>query len=64
MPPNIYAAATSAYGLPIVAKGDDGKLNHVEKGQPGAAFMPAPNLSEAPRRRLSRRQYLLRPRPD
>jgi hypothetical protein len=41
VPPNIYAAATSAYGLPIVAKGDDGKLNHVEKGQPGAAFMPA-----------------------
>ena len=41
VPPNIYAAATSAYGLPIFAKGSDGKLNHVGKGQPGAAFMPA-----------------------
>ena len=41
VPPNIYAAATSAYGLPIVATGADGKLDHVEKGQPGAAFMPA-----------------------
>ncbi|MDR3419701.1 MAG: hypothetical protein P4L80_00400, partial [Xanthobacteraceae bacterium] len=41
VPPNIYAAATSSYGLPIVATGADGKLNHVEKGQPAAAFMPA-----------------------
>ena len=40
MPPNIYAAATSAYGLPIVAPGADGKPRHVEKGAPQASFMP------------------------
>lgn len=40
VPPNIYAAATSAYGLPIVAPGPDGALRHVDKGAPQAAFMP------------------------
>ena len=40
MPPNIYAAATSAYGLPIVAPGPDGKPRHIEKGVPQASFMP------------------------
>jgi hypothetical protein len=39
-PPNIYAAATSAYGLPIVAPGPDGKPQHIKIGAPGAAFMP------------------------
>jgi len=39
-PPNIYAAATSAYGLPIVAPGPDGKPQHVQAGAPGATFMP------------------------
>ena len=38
-PPNIYAAATSAYGLPIVAPGADGKPQHVPAGVPNAAFM-------------------------
>ncbi|MGP8120309.1 MAG: hypothetical protein ACLP8B_07245, partial [Xanthobacteraceae bacterium] len=40
MPPNIYAAATSTYGLPIVAPGPDGKPRHIEKGVPQASFMP------------------------
>lgn len=40
-PPNIYAAATSAYGLSIVASGADGKPEHVRLGAAGAAFMPA-----------------------
>lgn len=39
--PNIYVAATSAYGLPIVAPGPDGKPQHVKTGAPGATFMPA-----------------------
>jgi len=39
-PPNIYAAASSAYGLPIVVKTPDNKIEHVVKGQPGAYFMP------------------------
>ena len=39
-PPNIYAAATSAYGLPIVAPGPDGAPVHVPKGAPNATFMP------------------------
>ena len=34
-PPNIYVAATSAYGLPIVVGSDRAKV-----GAPGAAFMP------------------------
>ena len=39
-PPNIYAAATSAYGLPIVAPGSDGKPGHIKTGAPNATFMP------------------------
>jgi hypothetical protein len=39
-PPNIYAAATSAYGLPIVAPGSDGKPDHIKTGAPNATFMP------------------------
>jgi hypothetical protein len=39
-PPNIYAAATSTYGLPIVASGADGQPAHVKTGAPNAAFMP------------------------
>ena len=39
-PPNIYAAATSAYGLPIVAPGSDGKPDHIKIGAPNATFMP------------------------
>ncbi|WP_156164619.1 hypothetical protein [Bradyrhizobium sp. LTSP885] len=39
-PPNIYAAASSAYGLPIVAPGADGRAEHVARGAPKAAFMP------------------------
>ncbi len=38
-PPNIYVAATSVYGLPIVAPGADGAPAHVKSGAPGAAFM-------------------------
>jgi hypothetical protein len=39
-PPNIYVAASSAYGLPIVALGPDGQLRHVRFGAPNAEFMP------------------------
>jgi hypothetical protein len=39
-PPNIYAAATSAYGLPIVAPGPDGQLQHIKRGAPNAIYMP------------------------
>ena len=39
-PPNIYVAATSAYGLPIVAPGADGQPLHVKGGAPNASFMP------------------------
>jgi hypothetical protein len=39
-PPNIYAAATSAYGLPIAAQGPDGKLRHLKLGERRAIFMP------------------------
>lgn len=39
-PPNIYAAATSAYGLPIIAPGPDGQPHHIKTGVPNAAFMP------------------------
>jgi len=38
-PPNIYAAATSAYGLPIVAPESDGKPDHIKIGAPNATFM-------------------------
>ncbi|HYA72279.1 MAG TPA: hypothetical protein VEF36_03880, partial [Roseiarcus sp.] len=39
-PPNIYVAATSAYGLPIVAPGAGGASVHVRTGVAGARFMP------------------------
>ncbi len=39
-PPNIFVAATSAYGLPIVVTGADGQMKHARKGQAGAQFMP------------------------
>ncbi len=38
--PNIYAAASSAYGLPIVAPGADGQPEHIQVGAPHATFMP------------------------
>jgi hypothetical protein len=38
--PNVYAAATSAYGLPIVAPGADDQAEHIALGAPKAAFMP------------------------
>jgi hypothetical protein len=38
-PPNIYAAATSAYGLPIVLPGSGGTLTRTHQGAPGAVFM-------------------------
>jgi hypothetical protein len=40
-PANIYVAATSAYGLSIVAPGSDGKPQRVRSGTKGAAFMAA-----------------------
>ena len=40
-PPNIYLAATSAYGLPIVAPGaGGGSSDRARKGAPNATFMP------------------------
>jgi hypothetical protein len=39
-PPNIYVAASSSYGLPIVAPGPNGRVLHVRSGAPNAAFMP------------------------
>jgi len=38
--PNIYVAATSAYGLPIVAPGPAGGLARVRQGTSNATFMP------------------------
>jgi hypothetical protein len=38
-PPNVYVAATSAYGLPIVSPGPDGQPSHIRVGAPGATFM-------------------------
>jgi hypothetical protein len=38
--PNIYTAASSAYGLPIVAPGSDGKPQHIQAGAPNATLMP------------------------
>jgi hypothetical protein len=39
-PPSIYAAASSVYGLPIVAPGPDGQPLHVKIGASNATFMP------------------------
>jgi hypothetical protein len=40
VPPNIYAAATSAYGLPIVVPGGEGVPERVRRGASNARFMP------------------------
>ena len=37
---NIYVAASSVYGLPIVAPGADGQSEHIQLGAPKAVFMP------------------------
>jgi hypothetical protein len=39
-PPNIYVAATSAYGLPIVVADAGGALMRAKAGAPNARFMP------------------------
>ncbi|MGP0107109.1 YncE family protein, partial [Rhodoblastus sp.] len=39
-PPNVYVAASSAYGLPIVAPKSGGGLIHIRLGAAGAVFMP------------------------
>jgi hypothetical protein len=39
-PPNIYLAATSAYGLPIVVPGPGGAPVRAKQGGPNASFMP------------------------
>lgn len=38
-PPNIYLAATSAFGLNIVARARDGSLERRKKGGPGSSWM-------------------------
>ena len=40
VPPNIYAAATSAYGLHVVRPGSNGLLTHARVGLPNTTFMP------------------------
>jgi hypothetical protein len=39
-PPSIYAAASSSYGLPIVAPGPGGQPQHIKVGAANATFMP------------------------
>ena len=39
-PPNIYLAATSAYGLSIAVPDASGQLKRVQRGQAGAQFVP------------------------
>jgi hypothetical protein len=39
-PPDIFVAASSAYGLPIVVADPDGQLKHLRGGRQGARFMP------------------------
>jgi hypothetical protein len=39
-PPNLFVAATSVYGLPIVIPAGAGQLNRAKQGAPGATFMP------------------------
>ncbi len=39
-PPNIYLAATSSYGLPIVAPGPNGSIMRAKAGGPDVSFMP------------------------
>lgn len=38
-PPNMYVAASSAYGLPIVVPGPNGAPTRLHQGAPGATFM-------------------------
>ncbi len=38
-PPNIYVAATSAYGLSLVSRGRDGTAERRKKGGPGVGWM-------------------------
>ena len=38
--PNVFVAATSAYGLPIVVPATGGQIVRVKQGAPNAAFMP------------------------
>ena len=38
-PPNIYLAATSAFGLNIVRRGRDGRPERLKRGAPGAVWM-------------------------
>jgi len=40
IPPNVYLAATSAYGLPIVAPGPRGQQQYSKVGATNATFMP------------------------
>ncbi len=39
-PPNVFVAATSAYGLPIIGPGPGGGAVRVKQGGPNAQFMP------------------------
>lgn len=39
-PPNVFVAATSAYGLPIVVPAGAGQFTRIKQGAPNAAFMP------------------------
>ena len=39
-PPNVYLAATSVYGLPIVVPAADGSVQRAKIGGAGASFMP------------------------
>jgi hypothetical protein len=39
VPPNVYAAATSAFGLPIVVPGAGGLPSRARRGAPNAGFM-------------------------
>jgi hypothetical protein len=40
VPPNIYVAASSAYGLPIIVPGQNNSAVRAKKGAPSAVFMP------------------------
>jgi hypothetical protein len=39
-PPNVFVAATSAYGLPIIGQGPGGGAVRVKQGGPNTQFMP------------------------
>lgn len=39
-PPNLYLTATSVHGLQLLAPGQDGRLERVMTGRPGAQWMP------------------------